>query len=108
MDGTAPFEFTTEIVRQHEDVIVTPRGELDLSSADQFSAALEEAITGTTTIVIDLSETSFIDSSGLSVLVRVKQWLDIAGGSIRLRDPQEQAKMAIHAAGLASVLYIEP
>jgi anti-anti-sigma factor len=45
-------------------------GELDLASADRLEDAIREAERGGLRIVIDLSDLQFIDSTGLSVLVR--------------------------------------
>ena len=51
-------------------MVVSVRGEIDLSGAPTLWDLLAETITDTKRVVVDLSETEFIDSTALSVLVR--------------------------------------
>jgi anti-anti-sigma factor len=51
--------------------IVRPSGEIDLANADDFSAALGSAETDG--IVLDLREVTFLDSSGLRVILMASQ-----------------------------------
>jgi anti-anti-sigma factor len=47
------------------------RGELDIATAPQLSAAVADVLaSGASSLVIDLSETTFLDSSGARQLVR--------------------------------------
>jgi anti-sigma B factor antagonist len=53
-----------------DSVIVAVAGEIDLSTADQLNAAIREAEKPETKrIIVDLSALSFVDSTGLSVLL---------------------------------------
>lgn len=55
-------------------VAIALSGELDLASADELDAAIRDAEeTDSGWIVVDLSDVSFIDSSGLSVLLTAKK-----------------------------------
>jgi anti-sigma B factor antagonist len=49
--------------------VVALRGELDCQTAPTLADALSEATTDGRTVVVDLSELRFIDSSGLHVLM---------------------------------------
>jgi anti-sigma B factor antagonist len=56
--------------RDGDSVIVAVAGEIDLSTADQLDGAIREAEeTETKRIVVDLSALSFVDSTGLCVLL---------------------------------------
>jgi anti-sigma B factor antagonist len=56
--------------REGDSVTVAVAGEIDLSTADQLDAAIRKAEeTDTNRIVVDLSALSFVDSTGLSVLL---------------------------------------
>jgi anti-sigma B factor antagonist len=58
-------------------VAITLSGELDLASAEQLDAAIRDAeVTDIGWIVVDLSDVSFIDSTGLSVLLNAKKRSD--------------------------------
>ena len=56
--------------RAADSVIVAVAGEIDLSTADRLDAAIRQAeATETDRIVVDLSAMSFVDSTGLGVLL---------------------------------------
>lgn len=55
--------------RRGDGVVVVVSGELDLATADVLSASLRVPEAKATTVILDLRELSFIDSSGLSVIV---------------------------------------
>ena len=58
-------------------VAIALSGELDLASVDQLDAAIRDAEeTDIGWIVVDLSEVTFIDSTGLSVLLNAKKRSD--------------------------------
>jgi anti-sigma B factor antagonist len=53
-----------------DSVTVAVSGEIDLSTADQLDAAIREAKkTETDRVIVDLSGLSFVDSTGLGVLL---------------------------------------
>jgi anti-sigma B factor antagonist len=57
-------------MREGDSVTVAVAGEIDLSTADQLDAAIREAEeTEINRIVVDLSALSFVDSTGLAVLL---------------------------------------
>lgn len=72
----APFEAST--VELDDGVrIVAVRGELDLSTASELEAPFDAAIAaGDATLLIDLTECEFIDSTGIAMIVRAWQRLD--------------------------------
>ncbi len=60
----------------------TVRGELDMNTAPELERALEEALADEdASIMLDLSECEFIDSTGIALIVRAWQRLDPNGGS---------------------------
>jgi anti-sigma B factor antagonist len=51
--------------------VITVSGEVDLASSPELDAAVIAAIeSGSSSLVIDLTDVSFMDSSGLGVIVR--------------------------------------
>lgn len=76
----APFEASAA---QLDDGVrvVSVRGELDLSTAPELEPPLEEAASsGDASVLIDLSECEFIDSTGIALIVRTWQRLDSGAG----------------------------
>jgi anti-sigma B factor antagonist len=59
--------------------IISVKGELDLSTADQLARSVWEASSGTHQLVLDLSACTFIDSSGLRVVLSMHKDLGEAG-----------------------------
>lgn len=59
----------------------TVRGELDMNTAPELEKSLEGALSNPTgSIMLDLSECEFIDSTGIALIVRAWQRLDRDGG----------------------------
>ncbi|BAD54997.1 MULTISPECIES: STAS domain-containing protein [Nocardia] len=53
--------------------IVTVHGEVDMASAPQLQAALEDAQRGGNPLVVDMSDVGFLGSAGLSALLVVSE-----------------------------------
>jgi len=64
-------QFRVELVRPTQQIaVIALEGEVDIYSAPQFKEALLSGIDdGATTIVVDLAQVTFIDSTALGVLV---------------------------------------
>jgi stage II sporulation protein AA (anti-sigma F factor antagonist) len=76
----APFEATAAQLDDGVRVVAV-RGELDLSTASDLEGPLEEAVSsGDASLLVDLSECEFIDSTGIALIVRAWQRLDRAAG----------------------------
>lgn len=68
---TPPFSVRAEVRGTIRTVAV--RGELDLATADTFAARLATALGERPELVVaDLSEVTFMDSTGVAVLVRAR------------------------------------
>ena len=80
-------------------------GELDLAAASTLEAELNEALAGGfELIVVDLATLDFIDSTGLSVLVRGHQQAQEAGLKLGLINPAAQVERLLSLTGLADRL----
>jgi anti-sigma B factor antagonist len=97
------------VVRFESDTLVLRVvGELDVSTAPALRAcALDRINAGTTDMVIDLSEMSFIDSMGLSVLLAIRKRVEGRGGSVRLRGPSPQARMVLEITTVDQIFPID-
>jgi anti-sigma B factor antagonist len=72
--------------------VITPPGEIDVTTAGELLLALlEAAARGSTTIVVDLTGTPFCDSAGLTVLVQAHRRALAEGGELRLVIPADGA-----------------
>ncbi|MFL5844860.1 MAG: STAS domain-containing protein [Solirubrobacteraceae bacterium] len=48
-------------------------GELDLSTADELREALDQEMRNGRSVILDLSQVAFVDSTGLTVILRTMQ-----------------------------------
>ena len=95
-------DITTEA--DHGIPIVSPRHDVDLNTAPDLDEVLQGLISpATPVVVVDLSETPFIDSSGLAVLVRARNQLKTTGGELRVVAPDQRL---FEVTGLASVFVL--
>jgi anti-anti-sigma factor len=87
--------------RAGEPRIVTVRGEVDLATATDLEAlvgsALAEAPDG---VVLDLEQLTFIDSSGLRVLVALAKDAESRSTSLGLRNLPRHAQRVLEMTGL--------
>jgi anti-sigma B factor antagonist len=78
------FELFEDEVDERTHVIAVS-GEIHVSTAPQFSHRLNDAIgQGKTAVVLDLADVSFIDSTGLSVLLNGLRRVTRSGGRMAL------------------------
>jgi anti-sigma B factor antagonist len=82
-------------------------GEIDAHTADVLRDALLTA-PDTGDIWADFSKVTFIDSSGLRVVLEVHQTLDRDGRRLVLVDPSRPVARLVELAGLSAHLHIEP
>jgi anti-anti-sigma factor len=85
---------------------IVAKGELDLSSAGQLEAALDR-VPDQGDVILDLGGLSFIDSSGIRVLVLAHgRWQD-SGHRLVLRDVSPVCQRTFEVAGLGGLLLFE-
>ncbi|HEX7059659.1 MAG TPA: STAS domain-containing protein [Solirubrobacterales bacterium] len=81
----------------------TVRGELDMSTASELEKSLEDALAQPgTSIMLDLSECEFIDSTGIALIVRAWQRLDEGGGRLVLCCVNHQVRRLLKITGVES------
>jgi anti-sigma B factor antagonist len=80
-------------------------GELDLASAPLLESELENAVLGpSSTIVLDLNELGFIDSTGLRTILSAHERARERGGQLLLTGCSEQVKRLLSIAGVSERL----
>lgn len=86
-------------------VRIACQGRFTMVSAPQFRRHLDEVLDdGSTRVVVDLAETSFIDSSGLGALIAGLKRARQAGGDLRIARAPEQVRMVLGLTNLDRVL----
>jgi anti-sigma B factor antagonist len=87
--------------------VVAVSGEVDVYSAPALKESLTELFeSGVHTVVVDLSDVAFLDSTGLGALVEARTATSDAGGSLSLVCSQERILKLFTITGLDSVFSI--
>jgi anti-sigma B factor antagonist len=87
--------------------VVSPAGELDLYTCPELEKALLRVISGGARhVVVDLSLTTFVDSTALGVLVRGVERLKATGGRLSVVCPDENILRVFQVTGLHHVFDI--
>jgi anti-anti-sigma factor len=72
--------FRLQVRPDGDQVLVTPRGELDLWTCEPLEAQVRDLCDrGVAAVCLDLRELSFFDSSALRLLLRLDEALAVAG-----------------------------
>lgn len=105
----APFETSSSEVTGVR--VVAVRGELDLGTAPELEGPLEAALAGgEASVLIDLTECEFIDSTGIAMLVRAWQQLegDEGAGQLAISNGNDQVQRVLEISGLDLSIPIHP
>ena len=85
--------------------VVSVRGEIDLFTAPEFKSRIHDAIeAGRGRVVVDLTATTFIDSSSLGVLISAHRRLKVRGGRLIVACDVPAVLSTFKITGLDSVL----
>jgi anti-sigma B factor antagonist len=99
-DPTDPQELRVERSSEGDVPVVLAAGELDAGSGDRLRGAIDDVFTeGHASVVIDTAGISFIDSSGLSVLIHAYKEASERGGTLTLRSPSDQVVRLLELTG---------
>jgi anti-anti-sigma factor len=81
-------------------------GELDIGTASELEQAVERALDdGCREVVLDLTGTTFLDSSGLGALIRAARTVDARRGTMSVRSPHgSEARLVIEMSRTGSVV----
>ncbi len=95
-------QFRVEVQSEDHAVVISVRGELDLATSPALEQELERVSSSETTVVIvDLRELEFMDSTGLSVLVKAHQQAEELGQSFALVRGPQQVERLLSLTGVA-------
>jgi anti-anti-sigma factor len=86
--------------------VVAVSGEIDLSAHDELSSAIVDAVQakGTDQVIVDLSETAFMDSTGIKVLIRGHEAAAEAGVPYHVNGAQGPVRRVLEVTGVLSLL----
>lgn len=98
--------FSVALHALDQQVTVVASGEIDVATASEFEACIDEALTTGAPVLIDLSAVTFVDSTGLRVIVGAAERSRGADGSLRLLDPSSTVMRTLTVTHLDDVVGI--
>lgn len=109
-----PFEdplvdpLVVEADHHDDEVVLSLTGELDPHTAPVLRSVLEAQVSdGTRTLVFDLSGLSFVDSSGLRVIIAAHHEMAARGGRLVLRSPSDMTRRILEITRLSDHVAVE-
>ncbi|MBV9310069.1 MAG: STAS domain-containing protein [Solirubrobacterales bacterium] len=94
--------FRVDVRNEGAASVLALSGELDLSSSPQLEQELDRALQeGTSQLIVDLRELEFMDSTGLSVLVKAHQRVQEAGVQFAVVKGSAQVQRLLSLTGVA-------
>ncbi len=90
-------------------VVVDVGGEVDVIGAAELGGVVRDLVDeGVSNLTLDLSDVTFLDSTGLSVLVSGRNQCRARDGDLTLRDPSPAAWKVLTITGLDQVFEVDP
>jgi anti-sigma B factor antagonist len=100
--------FSIEVRQGTDECVIAVAGELDLYDAEKLREVLSPLVEEPgATIVVDMSELSFVDSTGIGVLVAMLKRARAGDGDLVLRRPSERITAVLSLTGLDRIFVIQ-
>jgi anti-anti-sigma factor len=98
-----------DVEERGEACLVRVQGEIDISNAREVSAAVEAAMpSGAVTLVIDLTDTTYLDSAGVQVLFLLAQRMHTRRQKLKIVVPEDAPIRAVlELTGMPRVIPME-
>jgi stage II sporulation protein AA (anti-sigma F factor antagonist) len=92
-----------EVIDDNEVLMVRIKGEMDLASADQIRNEVDQRLLGDKCrhLLLDLTRVTFIDSSGIGVILGRYRKLTDEGGRLVILKPQPQVRRVLDISGVS-------
>ena len=97
---------TIEIKRNAEETIIELVGRLDTTTAPALDKTINEDISDTKNLVLDVKELEYISSAGLRVLLGAQKKMQKIG-SMKVTNVREEVMEVFEMTGFADILVIE-
>jgi len=100
----SPEEFEIARVAEPEHVLVTVRGDVDLTTADELSRELEAAAQEDRDVVVDLAGVTFLDSTGVRSLVNAYRAARRRGLLVSISGARDWVARMLDVTGVAGLM----
>jgi anti-sigma B factor antagonist len=109
-ERAAVTKFETRMQRVADSTyIVSVAGEIDLFTGPPFAAAVSGALdAGATRLIVDLSDCAFIDSTGITVLVRANERHNHSSKPVAVVNDHPNVLKVLRITGVDAILGLYP
>jgi anti-sigma B factor antagonist len=102
MTRSSAFRLAT--AREGATTVVAAVGTLDIATVGQLESVVTEALAQDSPVVLDLSEVSMCDSTGLGAMVRLFRQAQAVGQPFTLRNPRRHVADVLAMTGINKVV----
>lgn len=99
-------EFSCTAEQFADRVVFSVAGDVDLAAHGRLQTDLDQAWDGSTNLVIDCSQVTFLDSMGLRVLVHAMQRATASDRTVTLAAPSQPVLRVLELAGVKDLFPI--
>ena len=92
---------------ENDILIISVTGDVDLENSDGLRDQVSNALDANTAVSLDMSEVSYIDSSGVAALIESRQKADEGGKEFKLLKPSESVVSVLKMAKLDTFFVIQ-
>ena len=98
-----------EVKSMDRNLLLELHGEVDHHGARDALRQLEQAVDAALprVLVLDLAGVTFMDSSGIALILRAQQRMRLLDGSVVVRSVPPQARRVLDAAGISRLVTIK-
>ena len=89
--------------------LLAVEGEIDIATSPRLIAALNDVVTDTSgTVLVDLSDVEFMDSTGLALLIRVQRRMGRHGRGFAVVCPDGPVRRIFELTDMVETLGVQP
>jgi anti-anti-sigma factor len=98
-------QFAYSVDSTSTETRIRARGEIDMAVADRFAEAITAALTnGSPRVIVDLTDVTFMDSSGISALLRANKVAAEHRRSLTVENPAPMVHRVLEICGVLDLL----
>jgi len=97
-----------EVAAAHGRTVVRMWGEVDGALRAEASSSMAQALASTAPILVDATDVTFIDSSGLAFVLQLHLAAGEGDQGLTLLDPHQQVLEKLEILGMADEFVLEP
>jgi stage II sporulation protein AA (anti-sigma F factor antagonist) len=103
-----PCGLTVTVAATDGILVITPAGDIDHHTGNRLTQALDVSGIARPRIVVDLAQVTFLDSSGINILIHAHQTISAADGWLRLAAPTNPVQRVLELVGVDQVVDCHP